>query len=252
MKTMKRSLRRRQERQPRRDFTIERPDRYGEFLEAVFGHPVNAENRRGIDTGPDFEAPDVDIARLFTACLQRAGDDLGYFSDESLGRGLSFLFMTHDADYAFQTISGCNTLERQLQAIDAIACLYRDCLDRRAAPVLGHQNKSRDIADGVSRPHSLDTFVYMVWDVTPLDCWIAVKDPVSGRSALIEAFGKVLNLANPACVESALHGLGHMHLSHATYRPQIEAAIDRFLQSRPAARQELRDYARAARRGYVL
>ncbi len=60
---------------------------------------------------------------------------------------------------------------------------------------------------------------------------------------------RTLDLSSDACRESALHGLGHWHLE---YPQQVEAIIDRFLDSHPDLRSELKAYARAARKGRVL
>ena len=58
----------------------------------------------------------------------------------------------------------------------------------------------------------------------------------------------ILGLANPACQESALHGLGHA----ARQAPErIGAIIGAFLE-REALRPEILAYARSARSGCIL
>ena len=58
-----------------------------------------------------------------------------------------------------------------------------------------------------------------------------------------------LNLDSIACRESALHGLGHWHLS---YPKQVEAIISTFLEDHNGLRKELQTYAMNAYGGCVL
>jgi hypothetical protein len=68
----------------------------------------------------------------------------------------------------------------------------------------------------------------------------------------------ILTNINPACIESALHGLGHAldgirdHDSANEYRLIRENIVDRFLSDRPGLSTELRTYALAARTGMIL
>jgi len=60
---------------------------------------------------------------------------------------------------------------------------------------------------------------------------------------------RILSLPSVACVESALHGLGH---AHASYPGQVEQIIDRYLARGRARAAEILAYAQAARCGCVL
>jgi len=58
-----------------------------------------------------------------------------------------------------------------------------------------------------------------------------------------------LRLSNPACVESGLHGLGHL----ATFLPNIAVPrIDKFLKGKNKGNESLTAYAKAARTGMIL
>ncbi len=71
-----------------------------------------------------------------------------------------------------------------------------------------------------------------------------------GHEHLIDPIFEVLEYAltssHPACIESALHGLGHLHNHHPS---RVEALIDGFLAR--AASSELISYAQEARKGRV-
>lgn len=67
--------------------------------------------------------------------------------------------------------------------------------------------------------------------------------------AIAGVMEQCLSLQNPACVESALHGLGHM----ATFQPKLaRPIIKRFLKEHKAMDPQIRAYAQSARRGRVL
>lgn len=136
--------------------------------------------------------------------------------------------------------------DKKRELIAAFEPFYRDFLAVRAPPVLGHTSEASD--------NPLHFVTYMLWDVTVLDGLIGVRSPSSGRSLLVEALGDTLLLEykNPAVVESILHGFGHFVGAHPKHRQQIVDAIDRYLNSRPVVRQELRSYACSARSGSVL
>ena len=109
----------------------------------------------------------------------------------------------------------------------------------------------------------LNYIAYMLWDVSPLI--YHARDDNRLFSAITDVLEDALNLSNAACIESALHGLGH---AQHYYPDAVELIIDRFLagavderesskyegrrSSRRPLRPELLKYAREAREGVVL
>ncbi|HET8636414.1 MAG TPA: hypothetical protein VFL96_06155, partial [Acidobacteriaceae bacterium] len=65
--------------------------------------------------------------------------------------------------------------------------------------------------------------------------------------AVTEVLEHALQSPNRACVESGLHGLGHIH---SYYPERVEDVINRYLKA-VNLEAELRQYAVNARRGYV-
>jgi vesicle coat complex subunit len=55
----------------------------------------------------------------------------------------------------------------------------------------------------------------MLWDVSPLSWWEEKRSPEREifYNAVIDVLEEALSSNNPACVESALHGLGHIQSS---------------------------------------
>ena len=87
----------------------------------------------------------------------------------------------------------------------------------------------------------------MLWDMVGLEC-----EPLRGNQRMLAASLDVLTFAlnfdNPACQESALHGLGH--LVHED-KPRITRIVEDYLK-RSDPTQELCAYANAAIKGDIL
>lgn len=92
-------------------------------------------------------------------------------------------------------------------AIRAIKILYTDCFEKRARPVLSHLDEP-----GAS---SINSICYMSRDVTPINTW-GNKGDCEYFELSLEVLEFALHLKNPACKESALHGLGHMAVLEPT------------------------------------
>ncbi len=218
--------------------------RYDEWLAFFFGRLRDDDDLWELEWG--FAAPAEEITDLFTFMLENAGLHLAPFSDHQLALGLNALFMPHHTDIPF-ILSDKNINDQKKDRLArALKPFYTDCLSTRCAPFTSQFDKGQD--------HPLGFFIYMVWDVSPLaHRLIGVRAGKNGNSALIETFGEILlhTPANPACLESILHGLGHLACSYPTHKKHIVQVIDRFLSSRPITRPELAQYADYAKQGLV-
>jgi len=218
------------------------PSRYSEWLDFVFGRIRPGEDPWQLDW--KFDASPEDLALLLAHTMQHCGRDLASYSDDQLATGLRALLMVPLSRIAYRLSQAQLPDATKLTVLTSLPNLYANCLSDRSPPVLGHLSETRGSA--------LAGVTYMLWDECPLTNWISVKDD-QGRSALVALLGNVLmqRPANPACLESALHGLGHLVTAHPKYEPEIIAQIDAFLASRPIGRPELKTYAAAARKGHI-
>lgn len=217
------------------------PPRYQEWLEFHFGR--HCEDAWDLEW--EFSATPQELAALVTCTFVNCGRDLAQLSDLALAVGLKVILDIHHSDIAHTLASEKLDSAQHLGVIRSLRWLYKDCLAIRSPPVLGHLSESAD--------SPLEYITFMLWDVSPLDRLIAIRDPSSGASALVDTLSAVLceRPRNPACMESILHGLGHMVLSFPSYRDEIHAAIDKFLSTVPIERKELISYAAAARTGHI-
>src|SRR5262249_31399709 len=141
-----------------------------------------------------------------------------------------YIFYTACSDTVYLFRQSMVPEEVRLDAVRQMKHLYRDCFARRCSPSLAH----------LSEPGGpLNGFCYMLWDVSPLTSWNAV---------VLEVMEDALDVPHDACIESALHGLGHRYFGD---KERVPAIIDRFLGRATGLRPELRAYAQAARQGEI-
>lgn len=127
---------------------------------------------------------------------------------------------------------------KTLAAIESIYDLYSEFLRHACRSTLAHE----------SRLTELESFTYMLWDVSPLSSLAMMKSP-DGSWPLLRVLERVLYLPHNGCIESALHGLGHM--VHYRGDQVIPTIIDRFVAATPGLHPHLKQYASAARVGHV-
>jgi hypothetical protein len=218
---------------------------YADWIKHVFDHPAVDANREGLPKwyhswdAPLFEVSDEEFLALFQKTMARCGTDLLRFTDAQVGNGLDYVFNPSCSNYIFQLRDGTLAREIKASAILSIAHLYSDCLGPRCKPILGHLNESGG---------ALNAFCYMLWDVTPLTYWADNPDKIFFYEKVIETMAFGLRSTNIACVEGALHGLGHMQLD----MPELVAHIvGQYILENPKARKEVLAYAMQARQGTV-
>jgi len=203
---------------------------YKTWLDRVFG-------RTARQSTPLFDAEPAMIVELIRQTLVGSGVDLMRFSDKQVNTGLYHIFSNSSIVFALQ--DPLVPAADRKATILAIKALYTECFAKRARPVLSHLHEK-----GRSPVNSI---CYMLWDATPIGSWGHVAGCEYFDLAL-EVIEFALYLSNPACVESALHGLGHMGNGNSR---RVHRIIDQWLAQKPTVRPELYAYAQLAHRGLI-
>jgi hypothetical protein len=169
---------------------------------------------------------------------------IGHYDDEQLGWGLRMSILKGgESDIYTLEDSSLPWAERK-HAIELMYNVYEQIFELRCNPtVLSHTLITRRSEDERT---ALNDVCYMWWDIIGISGY---KQPKIGDTAIGVMERVLVNLTNPACWESALHGLGHYQRFDP---PRIRAAIDGFIASHPDLDPRLREYANAARYGAVL
>ncbi len=202
------------------------------WLDFVFAHDDPAwHTRLSADywTGP----PEKTVEYL-TSLFESPQVLVDRYGEPQIAAGLGFLVREHMVA----------TLEPSVPWAQVERCLgsnvpvFEQLFAGRCRPELSH---GRAVS-------ALNTTCYMWWDRFPT--WGRPHDPAQGAydRLLLHVLERLLTLENDACLESALHGLGHWHLSYPVMAGNI---VDGFLSAARPTSAALLDYAQSARVGNV-
>jgi hypothetical protein len=212
----------------------EPPPRFDEWQHFLFGRFAEFDALDPRYQHVEFACPDEEFMDLFEHTMRQA-KALAAYSDDQVGRGLQYLFNNSFSNIVYRIQKTSAPVERHAEAIAAMRYLYSDCFETRCAPAIVPSTGDRVRTE-------LDHICYMLWDVSPLLQLAGKRPPGTALYGVLEG---ALACKNPACIESALHGLGHLHTERSA------AIVSRFLESRKYLHPELVRYAHAARDGCI-
>lgn len=206
------------------------------WVDALFNHPEGNGDWR-FEYTPKLEealTPPEELIPEFICRLNQKMREISlYYSDWQLAMGLSYIYDPACSDLARAVQCGTSPLSIRLQAVSSMKNIYTDCFELRCLPALGHLSEEGNELNGIC---------YMLWDITPIRSGgIEIYRAISG---LLEY---VLTLKNIACIESALHGLGHL----VYQRPDAAHTIQNFITKSKRIDPRLLRYAEAAKTGYI-
>ena len=183
--------------------------------------------------------PEQAVAYL-TRLFDNPEPSLDRFVDNQVGRGFHYLVDNSISNHCVALSDNGIPIDQRVKCIYAMLSLFIRIFEPRCLPILSHLDEPRG--------NSLNGVCYMWWDVMPLAAMSKPRNPDPIHDACLAVMRSTLALPNPACQESALHGLGHW----ADVYPEFTAAtIDAYLAANPKLRPELVGYAKAARSGCV-
>jgi len=191
---------------------------------------------------PEFDANNDELVELIAYTLANAGRDLAAFSNAHLEHGLAHIFNNSCSNICFSLMDHKVDLKKRVQAVKLVSNLYTDCFEQRCAPVLGHLDQPG--------ANELNHICYMLWDVTPIAYWEGSSEKDIFYPVLLEVMSAGLRCKNVACIEGALHGLGHLHVH--TLSSRVKALVHEFIRRNPELPLDLGSYAKNAAIGCVL
>ncbi len=223
---------------------VESPLPFEEWVSGIFGQP---ESKRFFDVWFETHTDRVDEEVTLEHLIQlfREPERLAEFALTQVGRGLWALAGDFEGGFGAARSSDV-PMELRERFVDSIPNLYRNLLELLGDPVL---------AAGSSAHSDVNSAAYMLWDIAPFCPGISnafpheVGLPELDRR-LIGVLGRLLlEVKNPACQESILHGLGHG--AYGETKPLVQEAIGRYL-ALPHLQSALRNYAIDALENNIL
>ncbi len=169
-------------------------------------------------------------------------NDLSPYSDEQIGLGLNYIFNGACSNLAIDFKAANLPFDRKIKAISALFNVFEAVLNPRCANILS--------ANSQAKLSKIQFICYMFWDIC---CWSDWKgaDETETKGyyeAIADVMRRCLVLSNLACVESGLHGLGHLTFSQNNIAVPI---IDDFIKNEKKQHNALMEYAKMARTGRI-
>lgn len=162
------------------------------------------------------------------------------FGEEATAEAIWHLYSDSSSGQVYWCVLDESLGSLRVEFIRSIGSLYTDCFLPRCSRYYSH------IDQGPEAMRPLNGVCYMLWDLG-VEC-PALNGDLEMLDASLDVLSFALALPSVACQESALHGLGHLAYKHSERTMPI---VEEYLK-RDDLPVELRNYAQAARVGYVL
>jgi hypothetical protein len=215
---------------------------YHDWIDYVFDHAVPFYEQAWYwNADEDWWEPRPDQAIEYLTRLFENPEPLtDQFADSQIAQGLHYLVGESAGSYCRFLNEGSVPVDARVACIAAMQAMFARIFQPRCEPVLSHLDEPG--------ANALNGICYMWWDILAVGAVSKPSRPDPIHEACLSVMRETLKLPNPACQESALHGLGHW--THA-YPEFTGAAIDAYVARNPKLRPELKAYAQAARSGCI-
>lgn len=215
---------------------------YDDWINYVFDHAVPFyEQPWYFDGDADWWNPDPALAiDHLTRLFENPEPLTDQFADSQIAQGLHYLVSASAGSYCRFLADASVPVDSRIACIAAMQTAFARIFQPRCQPVLSHLDEPG--------ANPLNGICYMWWDIVALGAVARPDAPDPIHEACLAVMRETLALPNPACQESALHGLGHW----AHPYPEFAAAtIDAYIAANRGLRPELVRYAQAARAGCI-
>lgn len=188
----------------------------------------------------DFEENHEAIVEYLTKLFCEPKFLFDRYSRNQINNGFSYMISNSCSNTMYSLLDVKVPWKKREACFRGISTLFKKLFAKVYTDDLGH----------LSREGDSPTFAcYMWWDVIPIYARMGHPEQDLINDVVIEVLRQILQIDSEACMESALHGLGHWQL----YLPnQTEPIVIDFLMNRENISIELRSYAEAALCGQVL
>lgn len=212
---------------------------YQSWIQFLFARDNSGNDWRMSDSVFDVVYPPLDVLQFTEKMFDNFESDLNKYTDAQLSYGLEFILNPSFSDYPFVYANSDCSLSLRCKSLDSFFKLYSKCFQHRCQQSYGHLSEEGN---------ALNSLCYMLWDYFPILTQYSSK---SEEQAIIESvidmLSKVISLEHPSCIESALHGLGHLTNKSKRAKTVIEGSI-----KSPQMSKKLLPYAIRARNGNIV
>jgi hypothetical protein len=216
---------------------------FDEWLKYVFDHPNERYESHWVFE-EEYPQWDVDAATTAHFITQTYSDPkiwMRKYTLKQLAQGLAFTWNPVYGDICYALTKETVSWDVRKPAIQSISTLYRDCFQVLCDPGLSNLDECSN--------NPLNGPCYMFWDAFPTHGRSKDSACRERHEECLRVMEQTLQIDHDACREAALHGLGHWQMD---YPAQVVSIIDNWKKAvTQPIRNELLEYAEAAREGYV-
>lgn len=214
-------------------------DKYQEFVQFLFNrNELEGDWRFDINlVEPDLSAEET--VEFIQRMLENCESELSGYSNWQLGLGMTYIFNNSCSDLSFKLRDGPVDIQKRIDAILSLKTFFKEYLNKRCVRSLSHLSEEGNELNG---------FCYMLWDITPLAYCERMPDKNEIYTAIAKVMKYSLSLDNIACIESGLHGLGHLKM----YYNDASNIVRKYINSQGNIESRLLTYAKNAEQGSVL
>ena len=188
-----------------------------------------------------FDSSDA-VFTFFETLFKNPKQDLAAFSNDQIGLGLNYIFNNSCSNMVYDFRETDVPFVLKIKVLQSLFSIFRDIFELRCEPVISHNS--------TAKMSHINYICYMFWDITSLTAagdWSKMEIH-EYQTALADVMQQSLQLSNLACVESGLHGLGHMVYGS----PKIAVPIiDSYINNGKNKDLRLINYAKSARTGMI-
>ncbi|MBX2874837.1 MAG: hypothetical protein KTR30_22125 [Saprospiraceae bacterium] len=212
---------------------------YTYFLKHLFGHLESSADGHFDQYMRNPRISKQELVKYLIQLFENYETDVAHYSDSQIAEGIEFIFDSSLSDWVFALRQGPAPLEDRLRAILGLKNIFSLCFEKRCVSSLAHCDEEGN---------SLNQICYMLWEITPLAKCEYLRDKEALYQAIAEVMEFSLKLNNKACIESGLHGLGHI----VSYYPKASRIIERNIRRFRRIDPRLRSYAKYAMKGQIM
>ena len=225
-----------------KNWEAEKRELFDAWMSAIFDHadsPVDWRWELGNDVEVLVPLDDETTLEFMQRLFRHSGYLLETNSDQQVAWGIEYVYNSSFSNYMFVISESKVPLEDRRGVLDALFHVFHDVFESRCLHEMGSRHEGNT---------EINRVCYMFWETCPAGFPLFDKncDP-KYAAAVLNLMERCLSLKNPACVESALHGLGHL----AMYGGPARQIIENYIRNNPKADIALLNYAEAAKTGCI-
>ncbi|WP_372369215.1 hypothetical protein [Candidatus Uabimicrobium sp. HlEnr_7] len=215
---------------------------FDKWRDYCFDRPITKPEWYWDEDLDDYEPESIELAKYLQQLFSQSNKLISLYSDEQINQGLIFI-CSIGSNYFHSARESQVPKNLQLKWVTSIKSLYSEVFQVKCSNHYGH------LSNNLKDSNPINNVCYMFWDIDGLESAAMFPEHEYLVDPIFETLTFAISLPNIACIESALHGLGHLKPYHPK---RVESIINNYLESPRLITKELELYAQRAFAAMIL